>query len=121
MIKGALLTESLRIGAPLAIAGLRVTTLERRHISGTPSQPDVWTFLVFEADDEVAGPLAAALESTLEPEGGWYADFASEAEHVVVFAGRTFRYQRDDPVGRRAAEAYGRSVGVPDDQLDWPD
>ncbi|MBO0729734.1 MAG: hypothetical protein J2P57_10780 [Acidimicrobiaceae bacterium] len=121
MIKGTLLTESLRIGASLAVAGLLVTRLERRHVSGTASQPDVWTFLEFEAHDDVAGPLAAALEVSLQVEDGWYADFASDAEHVVVFANHTFRYRRDDPAGRRAAEAYGRSVGVPDDQLDWPD
>lgn len=121
MIKGTLLTESLRIGASLAVAGLRVTSLERRRVSGTPSQPDAWTFLEFEADDEVAGPLAAALEGSLEVENGWYADFASSTEHVVVFANRTFRYQRGDRTGRAAPEAYGRSVGVPDDQLDWPD
>ena len=121
MIKGTLLTESLRIRVPLAVAGLRVTGLERRCVSGTATQPAVWTFLEFEADDDVAGPLAAALEASLEVEGGWYADFASDADHLVVFANRTFRYRRDDPAGRLAAEAYGRSVGVPDDQLDWPD
>jgi hypothetical protein len=121
MIKGTLLTESLRDGAPLTVAGLRVTRLERRHVAGTASQPDVWTFLEFEADDDVAEPLAAALEASLQVENGWYADFASDAEHVVVFANRTFRYRRGDPAGREAAETYGRSVGVPDDQLDWPD
>ncbi len=121
MINGTLLTESLRIGAPLAVPGLRVTSLERRHVSGTSSQPDVWTFLEFEADSDVAGPLTTALEASLQIENGWYADFASDAEHVVIFANRTFRYQRGDPAGRLEAEAYGRSVGVPDDQLDWPD
>lgn len=121
MIKGTLLTESLRIGSPLAVAGLRVTSLERRHVAGTPAQPDVWTFLEFEADDDVAGPLGAALEGSLQVENGWYADFTSDDKHVVVFANRTFRYQRGDPAGRAAAEAYGRSVGVPDDQLDWPE
>jgi hypothetical protein len=32
-----------------------------------------------------------------------------------------FRYRRDDPSGRLAAVEYGRRVGVPEQQLDWPD
>lgn len=38
-------------------------------------QPPVWTFLEFEADDAVAGPLAESLARSLLAEGGWYADF----------------------------------------------
>jgi hypothetical protein len=37
-----------------------------------------------------------------------------------VFADRTFRYRRGDRVGRGEAIEYGRSVGVPEVQLDWP-
>jgi hypothetical protein len=38
----------------------------------------------------------------------------------VVFAGRIFRYPCGDASGRAEAAAYGRGVGVPEDQLDWP-
>jgi hypothetical protein len=40
---------------------------------------------------------------------------------VVVFAGKIFRFPRGDEAGRAEAAAYGRSVGVPDHQLDWRD
>jgi len=42
-------------------------------------------------------------------------------ETFVVFADRIFRYRRGDPAGRAAAERHGRSVGVPEAQLDWPE
>ena len=42
-------------------------------------------------------------------------------ETFVVFAGHSFRYVRGDAEGRSQAEAYGRSVGVPETQLDWPE
>jgi hypothetical protein len=35
-------------------------------------------------------------------------------------SGRVFRYPRGDSAGRAQAAAYGRSVGVPENQLDWP-
>ena len=61
------------------------------------------------------------LAGALLTEDGWYADFTVGADHVIVFANRIFRYRRGDCDARREAEAYGRSVGVPDKQLDWND
>ena len=56
----------------------------------------------------------------LDRVGGWYCDFRNDDETFVVFADRTFRYPRGDNDGRTEAVEYGRSVGVPEAQLDWP-
>jgi hypothetical protein len=123
MLRGTLLAESLRIGACLEVAGLRVTRLSRRDVSAlaAAAQPSAWTFLDFEADDDVAGPLARSLADALLADGGWYADFTVGDDHVVVFPGKVFRYRRGDQTGRAAAVEYGRTAGVPDHQLDWTD
>lgn len=123
MVKGTLLAESLKIGAELSVAGLRLAGVSRRDVSASVSaaQPPVWTFLEFEADDAIAGPLAESLARSLLAEGGWYADFRAGDDHVVVFAGKVFRYQRGDQDGRAEAMDYGRTMGVPEHQLDWPD
>jgi hypothetical protein len=123
MVKGTLLAESLKIGAELSVAGLRLMRVSRRDVSASVSatQPPVWTFLEFEADDVMPGPLAEALARSLLTEGGWYADFRAADDHVVVFAGKIFRYQRGDQDGRAEAMDYGRAMGVPEHQLDWPD
>jgi hypothetical protein len=123
MVKGTLLAESLRIGASIEIAGLRVTRLSRIDMSGstTSGQPDVWTLLEFEAENDAADPLADVLARSLFAEGGWYADFTVGDQHVVVFADRIFRYRQGDQDGRAEAERYGKSVGVPQHQLDWTD
>ena len=84
-------------------------------------QPPVWTFLEFEADDAIAGLLAESLARSLLAEGGWYADFRAADDHVVVFAGKVFRYQRGGKDARAEAMDYGRVMGVPEHQLDWPD
>jgi hypothetical protein len=79
------------------------------------------TFIDFEAGDADADPIASALAGALEPEGAWCADFRAGTDHVVVFANRVFRYRSGDTAGRAGAVAYGRTVGVPDHQLDWPE
>jgi hypothetical protein len=123
MLTGTLLAESLRVGAELIVPRLRVTRLSRVDVSASSlsTQPGVWTFVEFEAEDEQAVPLAEALKGALLAEGGWYADFRVGDDHVVVFAGRVFRYRRGDVEARAEVVAYGSSVGVPAHQLDWAD
>jgi hypothetical protein len=122
MITGCLLGESVRVGAALVGVPLRIREVRRARVTEPgDEQPDTWTHILFEADDDAAKPLADALAACLEPQGGWYCDFSTGTEKFVVFAGRVFRYPRGDAAGRAEAAAYGRSVGVPEPQLDWSD
>lgn len=123
MIRGTLLAESLRPDADLRVAGLTITRVTRRDVSASAlkTQPGIWTFLDFEAADDVADELGRALAESLASDGGWYADFTVGRDHVVVFANRVFRYRRGDEVGRAEAVEHGRTVGVPEHQLDWSD
>jgi hypothetical protein len=117
---GTLIAESLRVGSVLEGVPLTVTRVSRADVGDVHAgQPRTWTLVEFEADDDDAARLAKVLERVLEP-GGWYCDFRNDEETFVVFAGRTFRYPRGDESGRGAAVDYGRSVGVPVGQLDWP-
>lgn len=121
MLKGLLVSESLRTGAELTIA-LHVDKIWRVETAGaTEAQPTNWTLIQFTAPDTEAERLAAALADCLSPTGGWYADFSTDAEKFVVFADKVFRYPQGDPAGQAEAKAYGRSVGVPEPQLDWGD
>ncbi|GAA5135278.1 hypothetical protein GCM10023320_64500 [Pseudonocardia adelaidensis] len=121
MLRARILAESLRPGAVLEVPDLRVARMWREDVSASagPGQPPVWTLLDVEAPDERAGELADALAAAISAEGGWYADFRVGGDHVVVFAGRSFRYRRGDEPARAHVVGYGRSVGVPEHQLDW--
>jgi hypothetical protein len=122
MIQGTLIAESIRVGA--ALDGVRLVTRKIwRAAQGDSSagQPEVWTFIEFEVEEPDARVLADALASVLEQRLGWYADFRTPHETFVVYSGRVFRYPRGDSLGRAYAAAYGRSMGVPEDQLDWPE
>ncbi|MBQ0981431.1 hypothetical protein [Micromonospora sp. M61] len=123
MLRGRLLTESLRVGVDVRVPSLRVVRVGRHDVSDSISaaQTSVWTFLDFEAPDDVADEVASALAGSLVSDQGWYADFEVGDDHVVVFPGRVFRYAKGDRAGRDAAVEYGRSVGVPGHQLDWGD
>ena len=82
---------------------------------------DVWTFVDFEIPDARAEELAGAFAQALIAENGWYADFIVGDDHVVVFAGRVFRYRRGDRDRRNEAVEYGLGAGTPPHQLDWGD
>jgi hypothetical protein len=126
MIKGTIIGESIRPGASLD--GIPLTVLKIRR--GGPASlsaeqeaagiPLKWTLIEFEISDEQASALADALAEVLD-DTGWYVDFHSGEETFVVFAGRVFRYPRGDKAGRAEAESYGRSRGIPEAQLDWPE
>lgn len=121
MIRGTIIGDSLQLGGELRPDGWRVSRIYRVDTSGDRDEElDAWTVLDFEADDDgEADALSHTLAANLEASRGWYADFRVGDEHVVVFAGKVFRYARGDRAGRAEAMAYGRSVGVPEHQLDW--
>jgi len=122
VLSGTLLAESIRVDTELSIDGLFVTRIFRKDFPDEPpGMPTTWTFIEFQAEDERAGELAQKLADILIAEGGWYADFGVGNDHVVVFAGKVFRYRKGDEAGRAEATQYGLSVGCPANQLDWTD
>ena len=69
MLKGLLVSESLRTGAELNIA-LHVDKIWRVETAGaTAAQPTNWTLIQFTAPDAEAERLAAALSDCLSPIG----------------------------------------------------
>jgi hypothetical protein len=118
---GVLIAESISKDRPLDCFNLHIRKISRSDAGDVNAgQPLTWTFIEFEVDDDHVAELADALSRSLEAAGGWYCDFRTVEETFVVYADRTFRYPRGEAEGRAEAEAYGRSIGVPDPQLDWP-
>ena len=123
MLRGTLIAESLRLDQPFDTDTLRVQSVRRVGplVGVAADQPDVWTFIEFTADDARGGTLADALAGALSPVGHWYCDFRTNAETFVVFAGLVFRYPRGDADGRAQAAGHARILGVPEEQIDWPE
>ncbi|WP_328498790.1 hypothetical protein OHS59_43080 [Streptomyces sp. NBC_00414] len=120
MLEGVLVAESLRIGAELSGIPLQVTKIARIAVpTAAADQPRQWTLLHFTAPEADAERLAQRMAVCLAPTGGWYVDFHTAQETFVVFAGKVFPYPRGQAQGRQAAQAHGRSIGIPEPQLDW--
>ena len=121
-LAGTLIAEGLRIGAVLDDLDLTVRKISRADVGDVSAgQPLTWTFLDFEAREADAPRLAEALSKSLDPTLGWYCDFRTTDETFVVFGGRVFHSPRGDRTARSEAEKYARSVGVPEEQIDWPE
>jgi len=119
---GALIAESISKDSPFDGVDLQVHKICRRDVGDlSAGQPLTRTFIEFEVGDQVVTDLSEALSRSIDASGGWYCDLRTDEETLVVFAGRIFRYPRGEAEGRAEAEAYGRSVGVPEVQLDWPE
>lgn len=137
MIRGRIIAESIHAGHDIQLPDMRLIRLGRHDVTKSTlptgdrsadgddhgvvaGQPAIWTFVDFEAPDSLADDLAEALTGAIQAEFGWWADFTiGDSEHVIVFAGRSFRYQVADEAGRAEAVAYARSLGTPGSQLDW--
>jgi hypothetical protein len=123
MIRGTILLESLRADAKITGFRFVVREVRRGRPKLSPQQvaagiPAIWSAIDFELKDEKAGEFAQTLSEILDPVG-WYVNFSSDTETYVIFPGRVFRYKRGDPQGRAEAQAHGRTLGIPEHQLDW--
>jgi hypothetical protein len=120
---GGLIAESLRVGSVLADVRVVVTRISRFEPPNViEEQAPIWTLMDFETDDADVPSLAEKLEAVLDDNPTvWYCDIETVDETFVVFPRRTFRYPRGDAAGRSEAAEYGRSHGVPESQLDWPE
>jgi hypothetical protein len=121
LLTGAIICESLKPGTTLEGFELRIVRWSRYQISDpAPWQPSTWTLIEFEADADESDALAQRLAKSLD-EPGWYANWNTDTEAVVVFPEKIFRYRRGDKKGRAKAQKYGLDCGVPKPQLDWAD
>jgi hypothetical protein len=53
-------------------------------------------------------------------DGKWYAHFWNERDVIAVFKGKMFKFNFDDKSTWKDVLVYGRSLGVPEEQLDFP-
>ncbi|GAA1531386.1 hypothetical protein [Kribbella lupini] len=121
MYDGVIILESLRTGAVLDEVPLTVRKLQRVAVTGaSAAQPALWTIMDFAVEDQHAEALAEKLQEVLD-KPGWYADFHNADEIFVVFPGKVFRYPRGDQAARAEAQAHGRTLAIPEPQLDWVD
>jgi hypothetical protein len=121
MLRGAIICESLKPGTNLDGYEMRITKWRRYEVPNAADwQPNVWTMIEFETPEDDSDALAQRLSKDLASPG-WYANWNTSSQSVVVFPDKIFRYKRGDKAARTRAQRYGRDCGVPEPQLDWDD
>ncbi|MGP8159508.1 MAG: hypothetical protein ACLPWO_07910 [Thermoplasmata archaeon] len=110
----------MRPGSSLADLDATLVRVDRHAVSNAaPNQPSAWTVVTFETSLE-PGELAAKFSETLDDNPAlWYTHFRVGQEMFVIFPRKVFRYRVGDKAGKRQAQDYARSIGVPGRQIDW--
>lgn len=116
-MNGLLLKESLADSNVLEL--VNVTKTESWQVSNAAAyQPTTWTALSFEVEDSQADAISGKLSRALKPQG-WYINASTDTHVYVIFPGKVFKYRKGDSLQREEAKRHGRSIGIPESQLDW--
>ena len=114
---GLLLREGLKDLSVLdMIRGIKTETWG--VTSGANAPPRLWTAVHFEGDESNAAMIAERLSQSLSP-NRWYGRISTENRVYVMFPNKVFKYLRGDRQSREKAQEHARSMGIPDDHLDW--
>lgn len=117
MYHGLLLKEGLSNEAVLN--DLVITKTEYWNVkNASADQPKQWAAISFEIDETKADTVALALSHSLKPKG-WYLNMNSDDTVFVVFPEKIFKYSKGDSVKRAEAIEFGKTIEIPEKQLDW--
>ena len=112
-ISGALIVESLKVGASLEGIPLHVDKIFRADCGDeSAGQPRTWTFVEFRVDLQHVDKWTELLPRLTRLECWLVLRLPLRGDETfVVFGGKVFRYPRGDPAGRAEAENHrDRSV-----------
>ena len=84
-------------------------------IESTVSEDGEWHMHTVLISPEHLEQLAQNLK-----DGTWYAHFWNGRNVIVVFKGKTFQFNFDSKETWKETLEYGRSLGIPEEQLDFP-
>lgn len=117
---GTIIEESLADLSVLDGVHIVATTVEpvtENHETPWISQ---WTMYTVEIPEDAADIFAQKLSGTLDRDHSWYADFKRDSDHYIIFTGKIFHItDRADKKQYDAATEYGRSLNIPEHQLDF--
>lgn len=117
MLKGVLIKESLEDESVLGEIIITDTSIEKVS-NVVEGQPDNWTLISFEVDDQKAFDIAKRLSRSLKL-GTWYVHFYNDSWVWVAFPDRVFYYQKGDATGKEVVLLHAKALGIPESQLDW--
>ncbi|MFC1619954.1 hypothetical protein ACFL45_08415 [Candidatus Neomarinimicrobiota bacterium] len=119
MFTGLIIRESIPSDTILAELGLKIAKTEEWHIGERAAvfQPTTWNAIFIEGSEQEIDEIAGKLSQILLPR--WYANISDAATEYVIFHEKIFKHIKGDKADAAEAISYGRSIGIPEHQLDW--
>lgn len=110
--RGTIVEESLEDNRILNDFHFKILRLK---ISSEDNPADRWHIYTVRIQDEND---IERLAQHIKP--GWYMHFWRDDEVIAIFKDKTFKFKYSDKSTWEPAIEYGRSVGIPAEQLDFP-
>jgi hypothetical protein len=117
MFQGLIIVESLKDTSVLD--SLKITKTETWNVGSRAAgfQPKIWTAKTIEGHCDQLTATAQQISKVLLQR--WYANLSDDDTEYVVFYKKIFTHKKGDKKGAQKAINYGKSIGVPEHQLDW--
>lgn len=117
--EGVIIEESLVDASVLK--GIKIIQTKKEKVESDHQTPWLkqWTLHTVDVPEKDIERVTEKISQALETEHEWYADFKSSDIHYVVFRGRVFKVDRSKPEEYEPVVEYGKSLGIPDHQLDF--
>lgn len=111
MYSGCIIKESINDELILDLVEIVRTELWKTNVI-----PKYWTAVFFETDrEEFPQKLSEVLT------GNWYVDMKVKDIKIIVFKNKVMEYRIGDAEGKKQICDYCISIGIPKEQLDWPE
>lgn len=119
MYRGVIIEESLEDKS--VFDDLKVVETEIETVTEGFQTPWLtqWTLRTVEIPDEQADEVASKLATAIDRShaSSWFADFANETTHFVIFSEKVFKIDRSSMADYESAKQYALSIGIPEHQL----
>ncbi len=119
MLTGLIIEESLTANTIITELDLKVVRTEKWNVGERAAefQPKIWHAIFVEGKDEKIDQIASKVSQIILPR--WYANISNATTEYIIFQGKIFKHIKGDRTDAAEAIEYGRSVGIPEHQLDW--
>lgn len=119
MFTGLIIKESLKPDTMLVEMGLKIVRTEKWSVDERAAefQPNIWSAIFVEGEEGKIDVIANRISHFILPQ--WYANISNATIEYVIFHGKIFKHLKGDKTDAAEAIKYGRSIGIPEHQLDW--
>lgn len=118
--KGVIIEESLgdkSVLKEVKIADTKVEPITPEHKTPWLKQ---WTLHTIEIPEGDAEKIAQEISKSFDPEHpDWYADYKNDKYHFIIYSGKVFKVDLQNPVLYKDAKEYGISIDIPEYQVDF--